>query len=64
MRRETFILTLVYGPEGAKEPRGRLRHVSTNRETAFKDLEELTTLLRRFYEGEEWQGQGERRKLV
>nr|HID13064.1 hypothetical protein [Anaerolineae bacterium] len=46
--RETFVLTLFCDPQRSAEPRGRLRHVASNREATFKSLKELTDLLREF----------------
>jgi len=40
-------------PQRSTEPRGRLRHVASNKETTFKSLEELTGLLRQFVIDEE-----------
>ncbi len=44
--RETFVIILFRDPARSIEPRGRLRHVATNREATFKSLEELNSLLR------------------
>ncbi|RLC86638.1 MAG: hypothetical protein DRI79_09765 [Chloroflexi bacterium] len=46
--RETFVVTLFYDPRRSAEPRGRLRHIASNREATFKNLEELIHLLCRF----------------
>lgn len=51
--RETFVLTLFCDPQRSADPRGRLRHVASNREATFKSLEELTGLLRQFVINEE-----------
>jgi hypothetical protein len=51
--RETFVLTLFCDPQRSADPRGRLRHVASNREATFKSLEELTGLLRQFVIDEE-----------
>jgi len=51
-RRETFIITLFCDPDRDIAPRGRLRHVATNRETTFKNLQELPHLLNQFVKGE------------
>ncbi len=46
--RETFIITLFHDKQRNTEPKGRLRHVASNREIIFKDLNELNNLLRKF----------------
>jgi len=58
---ETFVLTLFCDLQRSAEPRGRLRHVSSNWEATFKNLEELTGLLRQFVmDGKEEQNHDER----
>ena len=44
--RDTFVVTLFRDPGRSTELRGRVRHVTSSREATFRNLQELSKLLK------------------
>ena len=60
MKRETFILTLVYDPVQSEELRGRVRHVTTGFEATFVGIGELATALKNLIQSRKEESDGQK----